>query len=198
MHSPLQSHFDIGLRVLRYLKLAPGSGIGFSKNNSGFKVKAYSDSDWAKCPVTRRSVSGYCVFVNDNLVSWKSKKQNTLSRSSAEAEYRSMASVVCEVMWVLKILSDLGVHDNSLPVDLYCDNKSAIQIAANPVMHEKTKHFYIDVHLVREKVTSGLIRTVHIGSKEQTADVLTKALGSAQHGVMVKNLGMVNLFASSV
>ena len=109
-----------------------------------------------------------------------------------------MASVVCEVMWVLKILNDLGIHDNLLPVDLYCDNKSAIQIAANPVMHEKTKHFDIDVHLVREKVTSGLVRTVHIGSKEQTADVLTKALGSAQHGVMVKNLGMVNLFASSV
>jgi hypothetical protein len=134
--------------------------------------------------------------VNDNPVSWKSKKQNTLSRSSAEAEYRSMASVVCEVMWVLKILNDLGVHDMLLHVDLYCDNKSAIKIAANPVMHEKTKHFDIDVHLVREKVAPGLIRTVHIGSKEQTANVLTKALRSAQHGVMVKNLGMVNLFAS--
>lgn len=77
MHSPLQSHFEIGLRVLRYLKLAPGSGISFNKSQSGFKVVAYSDSDWAKCPITRKSVSGYCVFVNGNLVSWKSKKQNT-------------------------------------------------------------------------------------------------------------------------
>ena len=85
-----------------------------------------------------------------------------------------------------------------LPVELCCDNRSAIQIAANPVMHEKTKHFDIDVHLIREKVSSGLIRTVNVGSKDQTADVLTKALGSVQHGVMVKRLGMVNLFASSV
>lgn len=74
MHSPLQSHFDIGLRVLKYLKLAPGNGISFNKSQASFKVIAYYDSDWAKCPKTRRSVSGYCVFVNGNLVSWKSKK----------------------------------------------------------------------------------------------------------------------------
>lgn len=198
MHSPLQSHFEIGLRVLKYLKLAPGSGISFNKSQSEFKVVAYSDSDWAKCPITRKSVSGYCVFVNGNLVSWKSKKQNTLSKSSAEAEYRSMASATCEVMWVLKILKDLGVGECLLPVDLCCDNRSAIQIAANPVMHEKTKHFDIDVHLIREKVSSGLIKTVNVGSKDQTADILTKALGSVQHGVLVKKLGMINLYVSSV
>ncbi|GJW72889.1 ribonuclease H-like domain-containing protein [Tanacetum coccineum] len=158
MHAPLQSHFDIGLRVLRYLKLAPGSGVSFSKNCDGVKVFAFSDSDWAKCPMTRRSVSGYCVFVNGNLVSWKSKKQATLSKSSAEAEYRAMASATCEIMWILKLLQDLDL-DGLAPVTLFCDNKSAIQIAANPVMHEKTKHFDIDVHLVREKVASGLIKT---------------------------------------
>jgi hypothetical protein len=198
MHAPLQSHYGIALRVLRYIKLAPGSGISFKKNSGNFDVVAYSDADWAKCPVTRRSVSGYCVFVNGNIVSWKSKKQNTLSRFSAEAEYRSMASVTCEIMWILKILRDLGVMDNLLPVKLCCDNKSAMQIAANPVMHEKTKHFDIDVHLIREKVASGLIETVKVDSKNQTTDVLTKALGSVQHAVMVKKLGMVNLFASSV
>ena len=197
MHAPLQSHFNLGLRVLRYLKLAPGSGIGFSKSQTGYNVVAYSDSDWAKCPVTRRSVSGYCVFVNGNLVSWKSKKQATLSRSSAEAEYRAMASATCEIMWVIKILKDLGVTESLLPVELCCDNKSAIQIAANPVMHEKTKHFDIDVHLVREKIASGLIKTVKVDSKSQTADVLTKALGSVQHSFMVNKLGMVNLYAGS-
>ena len=193
MHAPLQTHLNLGLRVLKYLKLAPGSGIGFDKCSHGFKMVAYSDSDWAKCPITRKSVSGYCVFVNDNLVSWKSKKQATLSKSSAEAEYRSMASVTCEVMWMLKVLEDLGVTE-LLPVELLCDNKSAIQIAANPVMHEKTKHFDIDVHLVREKVASGLIKNVHVDSKSQIADIFTKALGSAQHSVLVKKLGMLNLF----
>lgn len=159
---------------------------------------AFSDADWAKCPVTRRSVSGYCVFVNGNIVSWKSKKQSTLYRSSAEAEYRSMASVTYEIMWILKILKDHGVTESLFPVKLCCDNKSAMQIASNLVMREKTKHFDIDVHLIREKVASGLIETLKVGSKEQTADVLTKALGSAQHVVMVKKLGIVNLFASSV
>ncbi|GJY36156.1 ribonuclease H-like domain-containing protein, partial [Tanacetum coccineum] len=93
--------------------LTPGSGIQFSKRQNGFNVIAFSDSDWAK-----------------------SKKQATLSRSSAEAEYRSMAADACEVMSIVKIMKDLNV-DNLIPADLYCDNKSAIQIAANPVMHEK-------------------------------------------------------------
>ncbi|GJU41807.1 hypothetical protein Tco_1194764 [Tanacetum coccineum] len=117
MHAPLQSHFDIGLRVLKYLKLAPGNGIEFSKSNDGFKVIAFFDSDWAKCPMTRRAI----------------------------------VSATCEVMWVLKILKDLGLY-GLVPVTLFCDNKSAIEIATNPVMYEKTKHFNIDVHLVKQKV----------------------------------------------
>ncbi|GJW06676.1 putative RNA-directed DNA polymerase [Tanacetum coccineum] len=184
MHAPLQSHFNLALRLLRYLKLAPGSGIDFSKNNSGIQVVAYSDSDWAKCPMTRRSVSGYCVFVNKNLVSWKSKKQPTLSKSSAEAEYRAMAATTCEAMWIVKILKDLGLKD-LLPVELHCDNKAAIQIAANPVMHEKTKHFDLDVHFVREKVASGLIKTVKVDTKCQVA-VYVYRFGSFQHNVLVK------------
>nr|GEZ89870.1 ribonuclease H-like domain-containing protein [Tanacetum cinerariifolium] len=151
MHSPLQSHFDLGLRLLRYLKLAPGSGINFAKSHSKFSVIAYSDSDWAKCLVTRRPILGYCVFVNGSLVSWKSKRHATLSKSLVEAEYKAMVFVTCEIMWVLKVLKDFGQCDLTL-VDLFCDNKSAIQIAANPVMYEKTKHVDIDVHLVREKV----------------------------------------------
>ncbi|GKC47617.1 ribonuclease H-like domain-containing protein [Tanacetum coccineum] len=94
MHSPLQSHFEAALRVLRYLKSAPGAGIIYTKSATS-SISTYEDSDWAKCKMTRRSVSGYCVFVCGGLVSWKSKKQATLSRSSAEAEYRSMASAVC-------------------------------------------------------------------------------------------------------
>nr|GFA42574.1 ribonuclease H-like domain-containing protein [Tanacetum cinerariifolium] len=149
----------------------------------------------AKCPMTRRSVSGYCVFFNGNLVSWKSKKQVALSKSLVEAEYRAMASATCEVMWVLKVLQDLDL-DELAPVTLYCDNKSAIQIAANPAMHEKTKHFDIDVHLVREKVASELIKTENVDSKSQVADILTKTLGTAQHTVLTKKIGLVNMFVS--
>nr|GEZ88644.1 ribonuclease H-like domain-containing protein [Tanacetum cinerariifolium]GEZ88646.1 ribonuclease H-like domain-containing protein [Tanacetum cinerariifolium] len=108
MHAPLQSHFNLALRLLRYLKLAPGSGIVFSKDNFGIQVVAYSDSDWAKCPMTRRSVFGYCVFVNTSL--------------ATESEYRAMAATTCEVMWIVKILKDLGLKD-LLHVELHCDNK---------------------------------------------------------------------------
>nr|GEU60368.1 ribonuclease H-like domain-containing protein [Tanacetum cinerariifolium] len=180
MHAPLKSHFDIALRLLKYLKLALSFGVQFVKRQSGFDIKAFSDFDWAKCPVTRRSVSGYCVFVNGCLVSWKSKKQVTLSKCSAEAEYRSMAAATCEIMWFVKIMSDLNIK-NLLPAELYCDNKAAMQIAANPVMHEKTKHFNLDVHFIREKVCSGFIKTVKVESKDNAADILTKAFGLFQH-----------------
>ncbi|GJT59694.1 hypothetical protein Tco_1003227 [Tanacetum coccineum] len=195
MHALLKSHFDLALRVIKYLKLAPGLGVEFEKRKGMFDVVVYSDSDLAKCSVTRRSDSGYCVFVNGNLVSWKSKKQATLSKSSAEAEYRAMDSATCEVMWIIKVLKDFNI-DNVIPVNLFCDNKSAIQIASNPVIHEKTKHFDIDFQLVREKIASGLIKIVNVESKNQVVDISTKALGTFQHSILVKNLGLLNLFAS--
>nr|GEX83657.1 ribonuclease H-like domain-containing protein [Tanacetum cinerariifolium] len=128
-------------------------------------------------------------------ISYKSKKWVTLCKSSAEAEYKAMASATCEVMWVLKVLQDLDL-DGLAPVTLYCDNKSAIQIAANPMMHEKTKRFDIDVHLIRETVASGLIKTEKVDSKSQVADILTKALGTTQHIVLSKKIGLVTMFVS--
>ncbi|GKA29163.1 ribonuclease H-like domain-containing protein, partial [Tanacetum coccineum] len=171
MHSPLQTHFEAALRVLRYLKSALGAGVVYTKSSIR-TVSAYANSDWAKCKMTRRSVSGYCVFVFGGLVSCKSKKQATLLRSSAEAEYRSMACATCEVIWIVKILKDLN-FEKVIPVSLFCDN--------NLVMHEKTKHFDIDVHLIREKVASGLIKTVKVDSESQIADILTKGLSNFQH-----------------
>nr|GEW10037.1 ribonuclease H-like domain-containing protein [Tanacetum cinerariifolium] len=145
MHSPLNSYLDAALRVLRYLKGSSGSSIQINKIDN-LKLGAYADSDRAMCPATRKSISGYCVFVGDSLITWISKKWSTLSRSSAEAEYRSMASATCEVIWLSILLGDIGVK-NLLPVVMYCDNSFALQIAVNPVFHEKSKHFEIDVHL---------------------------------------------------
>ncbi|GKC68713.1 hypothetical protein Tco_1101311, partial [Tanacetum coccineum] len=105
----------------------------------------------------------------------------------------AMAFATCKVMWILKVLKDLGL-DGLVHVTLFCDNKSAIQIAANSAMHKKTKHFDIDVHIVREKVTSGLIKTEKVDSKSQIVDILTNALRSAQHAVLTKKLGLENLY----
>ncbi|GJS69380.1 ribonuclease H-like domain-containing protein [Tanacetum coccineum] len=132
---------------LRYLKNAPGKGISFVRSKD-LSLSVYVHSDWAKCKATRKSVTGYFVFLGNNLVSWKSKKQSMLAKSSAEAEYRAMNTVTCEVIWINKILNDLNVQ-LSLTVSIHCDKSSAIQIAANPVFYEKTKHFEIELFFLR-------------------------------------------------
>ncbi|KAK1411971.1 hypothetical protein QVD17_32863 [Tagetes erecta] len=192
MHKPLESHLKIAMRLLKYLKKSPGKGNLFSKTVC-FQLRGYSDSDWGKCLATRRSVSGFCVFLGNSLISWKSKKQHTVSRSSAEAEYRCMADLTCEVVWLLKLLRDLGVSQQ-LPIDIYCDNKAALLISANPVFHERTKHFESDLHFVRERVCSGVVKVLKIDTLEQPADIFTKGLGVAQHDFLCKKLQLVDVF----
>ncbi|GJT31940.1 ribonuclease H-like domain-containing protein [Tanacetum coccineum] len=179
MHSSLQSHFIDGLRVLRYLKSNPGSGVQFYHGKK-LSLHAYLDADSAKCLISRKFVSSFCVYFCGNVISWKSKKLVTLSRSSAEAECRCMASTTYEILWLINLLKDLNV-DGMLRVPLYCDSTSAIQITANLVFYDKTKHFEIDVHLVREKVAIGAISTVKINLAKNVADIFTKSLSITQH-----------------
>ncbi|GKB96569.1 ribonuclease H-like domain-containing protein [Tanacetum coccineum] len=162
MHSPLTFHIKIAFKIIRYLKSYPSLGIHITKT-FGMFLNSYSDVDWAKCIVTRKSVTGYYAFLNNSLVSWKIKKQNTLSKSSTEAEYRALASVTSEVIWILKILKDLQI-ERLLPNSLHCDSNSPIKIVANPVFHERTKHLEIDLHFVREKILKGVVKTVKVDS----------------------------------
>ncbi|XP_040945845.1 uncharacterized mitochondrial protein AtMg00810-like [Gossypium hirsutum] len=134
LDKPTLSHLQAAHRVLRYLKGSPGSGLFFSSSTIQPVLKAFSDSDWAGCPDTRRSITGYCMFYGDSLISWKAKKQTTVSRSSTEAEYRALASTTCEIQWLHFLLTDLH-QPVSRPTSLYCDNASALQLAANPVFH---------------------------------------------------------------
>ncbi|GJV37695.1 hypothetical protein Tco_1410172 [Tanacetum coccineum] len=152
-----------------------GKGIRYNYGECKNNLSGYSDADWAKCLKTRKSVTGYCVFFNNCLISWKSKKQNTISKSSTEAEYRSLSYAACEIIWIQKLLLDLNTKVY-LPIDLQCDNKYALQLAINLVFHERSKHFEIDVHFIREKIAKGLLNTKKIYSSDQTADILTKHL----------------------
>ena len=187
MHQPTTVHMQAGKRLLRYLCGSPRQGLLLA-SSSAAELTAFCDSDWAGCPITRKSTTGYCVFLGSSPISWKSKKQSVIARSSAEAEYRAMALTTCEVTWLVALLKDLGFKKLP-PTILKCDNQAALAIAANPVLHEKTKHIEIDCHFVRDKIKDGTIVTAHVPSKDQVADILTKILPVQQHKHMLTKLG---------
>ncbi|CAM8999786.1 unnamed protein product [Rhodiola kirilowii] len=147
MSKPNTDHMDAAHRVLRYIKAAPTQGLFFSSDPE-LILQAYCDADRAACPLTKRSLIGFCVLLGDSLISWKTKKQTTVSRSSAKSEYRSMAQTTCELVWLHGLLRDLHITVPT-PIAIYCDNNAALHIAKNPVYHERTKHVEVDCHLVR-------------------------------------------------
>ena len=151
MHNPGEQHMNAVMRILRYLKNAPGKGILFTKNVDHQSLEVYTNVDWAGGVDDRRSTSGYFTFVGGNLVTWKSKKQNVVARSSAEAEFRGMTLGLCEALWLRFLLHDLGYLSRQ-PIRLLCDNKVACDIAHNPVQHDRTKHVEVDRFFIKEKL----------------------------------------------
>ncbi|KAM1465721.1 hypothetical protein COP2_045561 [Malus domestica] len=187
MHSPRTIHLQAVKRILRYLKGTLDSGLCFTKGCQS--LTAWSDADWAGCPIDRRSTSGYCVFLGPNLISWSAKKQCTVARSSTEAEYRSLAHTAAELSWVSKILHDISFPLLHTPA-IFCDNKSAIALAFNPVFHARTKHVEIDYHYIREKVLSGTVSVHHVTSLLQLADIFTKSLPAPRFAELTSKLSV--------
>ncbi|XP_018448685.1 uncharacterized mitochondrial protein AtMg00810-like [Raphanus sativus] len=129
MHKPREAHWDAVVRVLKYLKGCPGQGI-MLKAESDLRIHTFCDSDWASCPLMRRSLFAFVVLLGDSPISWKTKKHDTVSHSSAEAEYRSMAATLRELKWLKRLLGDFGVRHND-SMHMFCDSKSAIYVATN-------------------------------------------------------------------
>lgn len=138
-------------------------------------LKGFTDADWASCIDTRKSTSGYCMFLGSSLISWKTKKQPTVSLSSAKSEYKAMAMGAREVDWLVKQLRELHTPQ-SQHVSLYCDSTAAIHIANNQVFHERTKHIEVDCHMIRDRVENSLLNLLHVRTNHQLPDVFTKAL----------------------
>jgi len=190
--APTSTHQQAAFRILRYLKNAPGYDIFFPHQNS-IQLKAYSDSDWATCPETRKFVTGFSIYLGESLISWKLKKQQIISKSSSEVEYRAMAATTCELQWLTYLLQDLSVSYTQ-PATMYF-NQSAIQIASNQVFHERTKHIEIDCHIVREKITVGLPKLLPISSSMQNDDIFTKPLPPFTFQLLHSKLGMKNIYS---
>ncbi|CAL5322875.1 unnamed protein product [Camellia sinensis] len=185
MHSPSNANFSAVKRILRYVKGTLSHGLTFSP--SSFQLQAFTDSNWAGDPLDRRSTSGYCIFLGSNLISWSSKKQATVSRSSTEAEYRALAHTAAEVTWLQMLLTEFAISLPSPPI-IWCDNQSALSLAANPVFHSRSKHIEVDCHFVREKVAAHQLVLRYIPTLDQLADVFTKPLSTSRFQFLTTKL----------
>ncbi|OIT27757.1 putative mitochondrial protein, partial [Nicotiana attenuata] len=186
MQTPRHLHLVAVRLIIRYLSGTSTRGL-FFPSGSPIQLNAFSDSDWAGCPDTRRSVMGWCMFLGDSLISWKSKKQDRVSKSSTESEYRAMSTACSKIIWLRGLLAEIGFPQSN-PTPLRADNTSAIQIATNPVYHERTKHIEVDCHSIREAVDRRVITLPHVSSDLQIAYVFTKSMARQRHQFLVGKL----------
>ena len=185
---PRDIHLVAVKRILRYLKGTPNLGIWYPRE-SGFNLLGYKDSNYAESVVYRKSTSGSCQF---RLISWYSKKEQTISNSTAEAEYIAAGSCCAQILWIRNQLRDYGFMLSKIPIT--CNNISAIAISNNPVQHPRTKHIDVRYHFIREHVMNGTVELHFVPSEEQTTDIFTEALDESTFTRLVGKLGMLNSF----
>lgn len=174
MHAPSQSDFSLLKRILRYVKGSLQLGITIRANTDS-TLLCYSDSDWAGCRETRRSTGGFCILLGSNIISWSAKRHEIISKSSTEAEYRTMSIAASEIVWLQNLLSVMGLKQQRTPL-LLCDNLSAVCLTANPMFHKRTKHFDLDYHYMRERVALKALEVKHVHASLQLANIFTKSL----------------------
>ncbi|PKU81649.1 Retrovirus-related Pol polyprotein from transposon TNT 1-94 [Dendrobium catenatum] len=177
MHSPTIKDFLALKRLLRYIKGTTTIGLQIDRHD--LQLRSFVDADWAADSADRKSITGHCTFLGSTLISWCSKKQTTVAKSSTEAEYRALSSAVSEILWLRRLVEELHLPQTS-PTVIHCDNTSAIALAHNPVFHARTKHIEIDHHFIRDHIDSGHISVTHLSSIDQIADIFTKPLSATR------------------
>jgi hypothetical protein len=176
-------------RIFRYLVHTPNQGLWYPKGST-FDLLVYSDLDYAGCKVDRKSTTRTCQFLGRSLVSWSSKKHNSVALSTAEAEYVAASACCAQLLWTKQTLSDYSCKFSKIP--LLCDNESAIKLANNPVQHYRTKHIDIRHHFLRDHEAKGDIALRHVSTERQLADIFTKPLDEKRFCALRSELNILD------
>jgi hypothetical protein len=188
--NPKESHLTTVKRILRYVNGTVNFGICFSQNTN-LELVGYSDADWARNMDDRKSTSCECFYMGTNLVAWMSKKQNSISLSTVEAEYIVVGSCCTQLIWIKQLLTDYGFAQRKMIV--YCDNTSAINISKNSVQHSHTKHIDILHHFIRDLVETQVLSLEFMPTKHQLADLFTKPLDGSRFEYLKNAIGVCDL-----
>jgi hypothetical protein len=167
LHAPTDHHMETVKRVLRFVQGTLKTGLKFHRS-SILAPSAFSDADWAGCPDDRRSTSGFAIYLGKNLISWSSRKQQTVSRLSTEAKYKALGNATTEIIWVQSVLKKLGINQTPTVV-LWCDNLCATYLSTNPTFHARMKHVEVNYHFIRERVAPGLLDIQFISTSDQVS-----------------------------
>ena len=188
--SPKESHLIAVKRILRYLSGTINLGLWYPKHTS-FDLISYTDADYAGCKIDRKGTSGACHFLGHALVSWFSKKQNSVALSTAEAEYVAGGSCCAQVLYMKQQLEDFKLMYNHIPIK--CDNTSAINLSKNPIQHSRTKHIEIRYHFLRDHVQKCDIVLEFTNTHNQLADIFTKSLLEDRLCMIRREIGMMHV-----
>ncbi|XP_074336014.1 secreted RxLR effector protein 161-like [Apium graveolens] len=192
MERPTMLHLNAAKRILRYVKGTLTYGLVYVECQGNYLMSGFSDSDMAGDLDDRKSTGGMAFYLGDSLITWISQKQRCVALSSCEAEFMAATAAACRGIWLQRVLSQIsGVKSG--PVILYIDNRSAVDLAKNPVFHRRSKHIDVRYHFIRECVEQGLIVIKHISTNEQRVDILTMALSATKFENMRKLLGVKDL-----
>ena len=188
--NPKESHMIALKRIIKYVKSIADFGVWYSNDTNDVLVR-YSNANWAENADDRKSTSRGCFYVGNNLVSWMSKKQSSISLSTVEAEYIAAGSYCTQLLWMQKLLHDYGICQEHLTI--YCDNTSAINISKNPIQHSQTKHIEIQHHFIQELEKDGTFTLEFIHTNDQKANLFTKPLDSKWFEFLCQKIGVISM-----
>jgi len=191
MEAPAKEHWSVVKRIVRYIAGTLDYGCKFQKGERvGPNLLGFTDSDCSGDLVYRKSTSGIIFYLGSNLVTSASQKQKVVALSSCEAEYTAAALGACQGVWLNRLMAEL-VGGEAQKFRLLIDNQSAIELAKNPVFHERSKQIDTRYHYIRDCIEKDMVDVDHVGTDEQVVDILTKPLGRIKFVEFRQKLGVV-------